>query len=256
MKKKSLKNALAKGKQTYGCWVTMAHPLIPELLKEAGFDWLAIDMEHSSIDLGDLLALIISTEANGMVPLVRVGENNANLIKRVMDTGAHGVIVANIRSADEARAAVQAVKYPPLGRRGVGLYRAQKYGRGFDQYKKWLSTQSIVIVQIEHIDAVNQIEEIFSVDDIDAFLVGPYDLSGSMGKPGALHDPKVEEAVKKVLEAGKRHKITAGYHSVPSDPREAIKRREQGFKFLGFSLDGIFLSDAARTAMSVIKKES
>ena len=125
MKKNSLKTAFAKNKQTYGSWVTLSHPLIPEIMSQAGFDWLCIDMEHSSIELRDILPLLISIENNGLVPLVRVGENNANLIKRVMDAGACGVSVPNVNSTDEAIAAVNAVKYPPVGTRGVGLYRTQ-----------------------------------------------------------------------------------------------------------------------------------
>ena len=254
MKKNLLKTKLAKQEQTIGCWITLAHPLIPEVLAPAGFDWLAVDMEHSSIDLGDLLPLIISIEHSGMVPLVRVAENNPNLIKRVMDAGAYGVIVPNVNTADQAKAAVNAVKYPPQGTRGVGLYRAQRYGQGFEEYKSWLTKESVVIVQIEHIDAVNNIDEIFSVQGIDAFLIGPYDLSGSMGMPGKLTHPKVEAAILKVLAAAKKNKIPAGYHSVSADPQMALMRAKQGFKFLGFSLDSIFLSSAAINAVTVVKK--
>jgi 2-dehydro-3-deoxyglucarate aldolase len=227
--------------------------LIPEILSPAGFDWLAVDMEHSSIDLGDLLPLIISIEANGMVPLVRVGENNANLIKRVMDAGAYGVIVANVNSAKEAKAAVNAVKYPPQGTRGVGLYRAQRYGRQFESYKKWLATDSVVIVQIEHIDAVNSVEEIFSVEGIDSFVVGPYDLSASMGMPGHFDDPRVVAAIVRVLKAAKKHGITPGFHSVSSSVADLKKRKKQGFKFLGYSLDSIILGDAAHSALKQAK---
>ena len=255
MKKNPIKKALQEQVPTYGSWVTLAHPLIPEFLAHAGFDWLTVDMEHSSITLSDLLPMLISIEANDMIPLVRVGENDPNLIKRVMDAGAYGVIVPNVNTSGEAKAAVHAVKYPPLGLRGVGLYRAQRYGRSFESYKKWLEKESVVIIQIEHIDAVNAIDEIFSVDGIDAFIIGPYDLSGSMGKPGALTDKDVEAAVKKVVEAARKHNIPAGYHSVPSDPNEVIKRREQGFVFLGYSLDGIFLQDAAAKGLEKIKSE-
>jgi 2-dehydro-3-deoxyglucarate aldolase len=253
MQKNPLKKALKDGRQTYGSWITLGHPLIPDVLASAGFDWLTVDMEHSSIDLRDLLPLIISIEANGIVPLVRVGENNENLIKRVMDAGAYGVIVPNIKSAREAKAAVDAVKYPPLGKRGVGLYRAQKYGLKFEEYKKWLQKESVVIIQIEHIDAVRQIDDIFSVSGIDGFMIGPYDLSGSMGKPGKFHDSDVEKAIQSVLTAAKRHKITAGFHSVSDDPKEALARRRQGFRFLGFSLDTIILGGAAARALKVIK---
>lgn len=254
MKKNPLKRAMQRNQQTFGCWVTLAHPLIPELLAPAGFNWLAVDMEHSSIDLGDLLPMIISIEANDMVPLVRIGKNDPDLIKRVMDAGAYGVIVPNVNSASQAQAAVDAVRYPPSGRRGVGLYRAQGYGRTFEDYKRWLDKESVVIIQIEHIDAVAAIDDIFSVDGLDGFMVGPYDLSASMGKPGALQDKDVEAAVRKVLDAGKRHHLVAGYHSVSADPALAVLRKRQGFKFLAFSLDSILLQDAASVAMKRIKK--
>ncbi len=253
MKKNSLKSALLVHKQTYGSWITLAHPLIPELYAHAGFDWLAIDMEHSSIGLTELLPMIISIEANNMIPLVRVGDNDANLIKRVMDAGAYGVIVPNVNSAADAEAAVNAVKYPPIGTRGVGLYRAQQYGREFDKYKKWLSEESVVIVQIEHIDAVNNIDEIFKTSGVDAFMIGPYDLSGSLGKPGDFNDPEVIRALQKVMEAAKHYNIPAGFHSVSSDPKEAIKRKKEGYTFLAFSVDTIFLSDAVNNALSILK---
>ncbi len=249
-----LKMKLAKNRQTIGCGVTLHHPLIPEILAPAGFDWLAVDMEHSSIDISSLLPIIISIEHNGMVPLVRVGENNPNLIKRVMDAGAYGVIVPNVNTPEQAMAAVSAVKYPPMGTRGVGLYRAQGYGRKFEEYKKWLAKESIVIIQIEHIHAVNCIDEIFAVAGIDAFLIGPYDLSGSMGMPGELTHPKVEKAITRVMAAAKKRGITAGYHSVSADPQAAYKRIKQGFCFLGFSVDSILLGTAAIETMTVLKK--
>ena len=253
LKKNTLKTAFAENKQTYGSWVTLSHPLIPEIMSQAGFDWLCIDMEHSSIELRDILPLLLSIENNGLVPLVRIGENNENLIKRVMDAGACGVIVPNVNSADEAIAAVNAVKYPPVGTRGVGLYRAQGYGYNFNDYLRWLENESVVIIQIEHIDAVENIDEIFSVAGIDAFIIGPYDLSGSLGKPGVFNDKDVINAIEIVLESGKKHGITAGFHSVSSDPSEALLYKKKGFKLLGFSLDSIFLGDAVISALQKLK---
>ena len=253
MNKISLKKMLADKSQTYGCWVTIPHILIPEILAPAGFDWLVVDMEHSSMELGDLLPLVIAIEKNDMVPLVRVGENNPNLIKRVMDAGAYGVIVANVCSRTEAEQAVSSVKYPPLGNRGVGLYRAQGFGRTFEAYKQWLVEESIVIVQIEHIDAVNNIDEIFSTPGIDGFMIGPYDLSGSIGKPGEFEDPQVTQALDTVMKAAGRHRLSAGFHSVSSNPRDAMRRIRQGYNFLAFSLDSIFLGDAACNALTTLK---
>ena len=160
--------------------------------------------------------------------------DNPNLIKRVMDTGAHGVIVPNVNSADEALQAVNSVKYPPTGNRGVGLYRAQGYGKNFKNYLQWLEKESLVIIQIENIKAVENIDEIFSVKGIDAFLIGPYDLSGSINKPGNFDD-EFKEIIKNILKSGKKHNIPAGFHSVSPDPKEAIKSLKQGYKFLSFS---------------------
>ena len=249
-----LKKALKEQKQTFGSWVTLAHPLIPEILAQAGFDWLTVDMEHSSISLNELLPLIISIEANDVVPLVRVGGNDANLIKRVMDAGAYGVIVPNVNSAQEAKEAVNAVKYPPTGTRGVGLYRAQGYGRRFEEYKKWLDQESVVIIQIEHIDAVNQINDIFAVEGVDTFIIGPYDLSASMGKPGRFNEPDVKKAIQTVLTAAKKYKLPAGFHSVSSSVKELKQREKQGFKFLGYSLDSILLGDTAVNALSEVRR--
>ena len=254
LKKNPLKAKLAAHEQTIGCWVNVGHLLIPELLAPAGFDWLCVDMEHSSIDLGDLLPMIISIEANGMVPLVRVGENDANLIKRVMDAGAYGIVVANVNSVKDAQHAVDSVKYPPYGKRGVGLYRAQGYGFQFEEYKKWLQQESVVIVQIEHKDALKEIDAILSVKGVDGFIIGPYDLSGSMGKPGQFDDPDVKKAIAEVLAAGKRCGLTPGFHSVAFDPKAARERIKQGFKFLAFSADTIILSRAAHQAMGLIRK--
>lgn len=254
MKRNLLKTALQENRQTYGTWVTLAHPLIPEILAPAGFDWLAVDLEHSSIELNELLPLIISIEANGMVPLVRVGENSASLIKRVMDLGAYGVIMPNICSNKQAERAVEAVRYPPLGKRGVGLYRAQKFGRGFEAYKKWLAEESVVIIQIENIEAVEKIDSILTTPGVDALMIGPYDLSASLGKPGALEDLEVKIALDKILSAAARHGIPAGYHSVSSNPQEARRRCEEGYKFLAFSTDAILLGDAAVQGLSGLKR--
>ena len=250
----TLKYKLKNKKTSLGCWLTISHPLIPEILAPAGFDWLCIDIEHTAIDLNELPPLIISIENQKMTPLVRVGENNPNLIKRVMDIGAQGVIVPNINSAEEAIQAVKSVKYPPKGFRGVGLYRAQGYGRDFNKYLRWLEKESIVIIQIENIKAVENIDEIFSVRGIDAFLIGPYDLSGSINKPGNFEDDEFKKIVSIILKSAKKHNIPAGFHSVSSNPKEAIKNLNKGYKFLAFSLDSILLQNAAVNALQKIKK--
>ena len=125
------------------------------------------------------------------VPLVRVMENNRDLIKRFMDAGSHGVVVPLVNSKKDAEKAVSAVKYTPVGTRGVGLRRAQFYSLDFEIYRKWNQENSVVIVQIEHINAVENLEAIMSTDCVDGFIIGLYDLSGSMGCPGNFEDSRV-----------------------------------------------------------------
>lgn len=135
---KSLKTKFVRREITIGSWITIGHQAVAEIMAGAGFDWLTVDMEHSAITLDIAQQLIQTIDLCGCIPLVRVGENNANLIKRVMDAGAYGVIIPMVNTKEDAERAVDAVKYPPIGKRGVGLARAQKYGLGFEEYKKWL----------------------------------------------------------------------------------------------------------------------
>ncbi len=248
-----LKNALSNSKVTIGSWITLAHPAIAEIMAKAGFDWLTIDMEHSAITLYQAQQLIQIVELCDVTPLVRVGENNPNLIKRVMDAGAHGVIVPMVNNKDDAIRAVNAVKYPPKGTRGVGLARAQGYGLMFEKYRKWVNKESIVIIQIEHIEAVDNLEEILSVQDIDGFIVGPYDLSASMGIPGEFEHPQVIEVLNRIMEVSQNYNVVLGFHVIPPDAEEVLKKINEGYRFIGFSLDTLFLGAKCKKELLKIK---
>jgi 2-keto-3-deoxy-L-rhamnonate aldolase RhmA len=252
----SLKARLRNREMTIGSWITIGHPVIAEIMASAGFDWLTVDMEHSAITLVQAQQLIQIIELAGCIPLVRVGANDPNLIKRVMDAGSHGVIVPNINSRKEAEQAVRSVKYPPKGSRGVGLARAQGFGTEFEAYKEWNDKESIVIVQIEHIDAVNDIDNILAVEGVDAFMVGPYDLSGSLGIPGQFENPEFLAAMKKVSDAMTRiHGVAPGFHVVPPDVDLLDTKIREGYTFLAYSLDILFLSENCRRDLKQIKKK-
>ena len=239
----SLKDRLSGKEVTIGSWITLGHPAIGEILAGCGFDWLTIDMEHSAITLAECQDLVRVIELAGCCPLVRVGENDPNLIKRVMDEGAHGVIVPQVNSQEDARRAVASVRYPPEGERGVGLARAQGYGLHFDAYRQWNREESIVIVQIEHIQAVENLGDILSVPGVDGFIVGPYDLSASLGHPGVFSRPEFLQAMERIHRvAGDLPHIPAGFHVVQPDPMEVGKRIEQGYRFIGYSLDTLLLA--------------
>ncbi len=236
-----LKNKLKEKKITIGSWLTIGDCSVAEIMARAGFDWLAVDMEHSAITLSEAQQLIRTVELSGIAPLVRVSENNAICIKRVMDAGAHGVIVPMVNTEEDAARAVNAVRYPPLGKRGVGLARAQRYGLDFAGYRKWVSKNSVTIVQIEHIDAVENLDGILSTEGVDGFIIGPYDLSASLGRPGDFKHPDVVKAMKKIKKISNKYAVSPGFHVIPPDHTEILKKIGEGFKFIGFSLDSLFL---------------
>ena len=249
----SLKDKLSKKELTFGTWMTIGHPAIAEILSTAGFDWITIDMEHSAITLSEAQNLIQTIELSGSVPLVRVSSDDPNLIKRVMDAGAHGVIVPQVNSVKQAEDVVKAVKYPPIGIRGVGLARAQGYGLNFEEYKQWNDNKSIVIIQIENILGVNCWEDILKVKGIDGFIVGPYDLSASLGVPGEFEHPKYLDAIKRINSVIATTNIAAGFHVVPLDPKLVTQRINEGYRFIAYSLDSLFIADSARRDLQIIK---
>lgn len=250
----SLKEKLSRNQVTLGSWITIGHQSVAEIMCTAGFDWLVIDMEHSVIELAEAQNLIGHIHSKGIAALVRVGKNEEVIIKRAMDAGADGVLVPMINSKEDAELAVSHVKYPPQGKRGVGLARAQEYGIGFEKYKEWLNKGSVVIAQIEHIQAVNNIEEIISVNGIDGIIIGPYDLSGSMGFPGEYERTEVKNALKKVEDACKKKNKPMGFHVIQPDHAKAKEKIASGYTFIGFSLDFFFLGNKVREEIQKLKQ--
>ncbi len=252
-KSKVLKVKLKERKLTFGSWITIGDPIVTEVMAKSGFEWLTIDMEHSAITLNVAQNLIRTIDLSGCVPLVRVSENNPRLIKRIMDAGAHGIIVPMVNSKKEAEAAVKAVRYPPEGFRGVGLARAQEYGFDFEGYKNWLKNESIVIVQIEHIDAVKNLRKILSTKGVDGFIVGPYDISGSLGKPGKFDHSEFKKCIKEIMDVANELKKTAGFHVIPPDIKEVQKIMNLGYRFIAISLDTLFLGTLSRNIINDLK---
>ena len=236
-----------------GSWITLGHFSIAEIMVDAGFDWLCIDMEHSVIDYYEAQQLIAIIESKGCVPYVRVGENDSLLIKRVLDAGAKGVIIPMINSEEDAQKAVNAVKYPPIGTRGVGLARAQGYGFNFEKYAERVNDETIIIAQIEHVDAVKNLKEILSVDGIDGTIIGPYDLSGSLGKPGKYEDPEVHQVLERYETISKEIGKPMGYHVIEPDYSLALAKIKAGYTFIAFSLDTLFLGSMCRRQMEKLK---
>jgi 2-keto-3-deoxy-L-rhamnonate aldolase RhmA len=238
---------------TVGSWLSLGSPYVTEIMVKAGFDWLVIDMEHSAANsLSQVQQLVQIIDLGGCIPLVRLPANDPTIIKQVMDAGAHGVIVPMVNTQNEAEEAVEAVRYPPKGTRGVGLWRAQGYGRTFEEYKVWLEQESIVIVQIEHIYGVRKLEEILNVRGVDGFIVGPYDLSASLGVPGDFMHPVVADALQEVENIAKESDKWSGYHIVHPDQNELMEKIERGYDFIAYGVDFTFLTHAIDNEVRIL----
>lgn len=249
-----LKHKLLSGEKTIGSWLTMPSLAISELMAKVGFDWLTIDLEHSSLSIEQAGEMIRIIDLAGVSPLVRLTSNDGNQIKRVMDSGAHGIIVPMVKTKGDAEQAVSSVYYPPKGIRGVGLARAQHYGIGFHEYRDWLEENAIIIVQIEHIDAVNNLEDILSVDGVDGYIIGPYDLSASLGVSGEFDHSSMIEAMNEIYRVATTLGKYGGIHIVEPDTDLLKQSVLEGFTFLAYSVDFRMLDVSARIGMKSFKE--
>jgi len=247
-----LKRNLAAGKVCLGATITINSPTVAEILSHIGLDWLWFEMEHSSLSEGDVLGMLQATNGSSTSTVVRVPWNDKTMIKRALDLGPDGIIVPLVNSKEEAEYAVRAMKYPPWGERGAGLGRAQAYGLHMGEYLETANEEITTILMIEHIKAVESIEEILSVKGVDSIMIGALDLSGSMGILGQTSDPAVESAIQKSLAAAKKAGIPAGI--ITTSPDQTNRRIQEGFTNLITGIDVLFLHGAARETLSKIQK--
>ncbi len=244
------KSKLANGQKLFGTMVTLPTPATAEILAEIGFDWLFVDAEHGPLELSDVLA-ILQAVGDKVPCIVRVPEAAEVPIKKVLDFGAAGVIVPLVNSAQQAQDVVRYAKYAPLGTRGVGLARAHGYGLKFNDYIESANDQTVVIVQAEHSLAVDDIESIVAVPGIDAVLIGPYDLSASLGKMGQIEDPVVTGAIDRVTEVCQAAGMPLGYFGVSGSAVQPYV--ERGYTLIVAGVDTLFLGQAAARLLSELK---
>jgi len=252
MKPNRVKKLLKDGKFTCGSWVSLCSPIGAEVMGLMGFDWVLIDMEHGSGDYQTLLGQLQGLGASGdTVPFVRVQWNDHAVIKRVLDLGAYGVMVPGIRNADEARAAVAAIKYPPEGMRGLAGNRGAKYGQD-PNYVKEANSEIMMILQIENKEAVDNIEAILDVEGIDVAFLGPNDLSGDMGHVGQWEHPEVLEAIAQLNDAANRRNIPLG--TVSRNWEAAKGFIDQGYRFMSLMGDIPFMFQAGKAAVVTFRE--
>ena len=242
---------IAAGKPAFGTLITLDSTETIEALVLCGFDWLFIDLEHGALSLGAAQRLIAVVNRRACV-LVRVPENAPVWIKRVMDLGCDGIIVPQVNSAVEAKAAVDAAKYPPAGRRSVGIGRAHDYGLNFAGYVKTANADTSVIVQIEHIDAVKHADEILAVEGVDGVQLGPFDLSGSMNLLGQVSDPRVQEQLRLARAACKAHRKPFGSFTLTIEGAQA--EVAAGASLVAIGTDVLFMAKAAQQMLEKLRR--
>lgn len=224
-----------------------------EILADVGYDWLFIDAEHGPLGTGEL-ATIIQAVDHRIPCIVRVTTAEEAQIKRALDLGATGIIAPQVNTPEQAAAVVSYCRYAPEGARGVGIGRAHGYGTKFQTYVDKANQETTVIVQIEHIDAVKVVESIVQVPGIDAILLGPYDLSASMGKMGNVDDPEVVEAIDCVATACQNAGLPLGYFGVNAEA--VLPYKEKGCTLLVSGVDSIFMIQSAQRTLNMVKGNS
>lgn len=246
------KTKLKSGRICLGAWVTLSDPLVPEVMSYLGFDWLLIDTEHAPIPLDTLQTMILMMQRGGTPSIVRVPWNDLVMIKQALDVGAEGILVPMIRSADEARRAVEAAKYPPLGVRGFGPRAAADFGRRMTEYASEANDRTVVILQIEHIDAVNDLENILRVPGVDGLFIGPADLSYSMGIPLQWEHPDLIAAIKLVAQKARVAAVPIG-GAVDDTLEETLRWIDWGMQFVTLGVDWQFMRGAATGMLNSVR---
>ena len=202
---------VASGKCASGMVITLTDPVVSEMAGDAGFDFTWIDMEHSPLSITDVAGHIMALRGTNCAPFVRVTDNDTVQIKKVLDLAPAGIIIPMIKTADELNKAVAACRYPPVGVRGCGFRRAVEYGRmDMQEYLKKSADEPLIIAQIEHIEAVRNLDEILAVEQLGSICIGPFDLSGSMNKFASPDDPEVGVVIDLICEKAHKAGVMVG----------------------------------------------
>ena len=241
---------LKRGDTLLGTMVTLASAASAEILAAAGFDWLFIDGEHGPLETRELNE-ILQAVSHKTACIVRVPQAAEVPIKRALDLGAHDIIVPQVNTAEQAADVVRWSRYAPEGARGVGLARAQGYGQTFRDYLRTANDEIAVIVQAEHALAVDNIEAIAHVPGVDAVLLGPYDLSASLGKMGQVDDPAVVAAIRRVTDACRAAGMPLGFFGVTA--AAVLPYAAQGYTLLVAGVDTLYLGAGAKALLNELR---
>jgi len=227
-----------------GSWMQVPHSSIAEIMGQAGYDWVAVDLEHGAISVHQLPNLFQALELGETLPIVRLAQGHFKDCKQALDAGAGGVIIPMIENAEQLRRVRDATRWPPTGSRGVGFSRANLFGKYFEDYIQE-AQQPLLIAMIEHINAINNLDEILKVSGLDAILIGPYDLSASMGITAQFDSPEFITVTKQILSKSKYLGIPCGMHVVKPSLVDLQEKIDDGYRFIAYSIDAVMLQAQA-----------
>mgnify|MGYP003991617933 FL=1 len=240
----NIREKLSSGGTSIGSWMQIPHPSIAEIMGQSNYDWVAVDMEHGAISVHQLPDLFRALELGDTLPLVRLAHSHFKDCKQALDAGAGGVIVPMVESAGQLRKVRDATRWPPSGKRGVAFSRANLFGKNFDEYVEE-ARQPLLIAMIEHVNAIDELNDILRVDGLDAILIGPYDLSASMNLTAQFDHPEFVKAMGDIKRKSEFANIPCGVHVVSPSANDLKEKLSDGYRFIAYSIDSVFLNHIA-----------
>lgn len=246
-----IRKLLDSGLPSIGSWMQIPHSSVAEIIGNAGYDWVAVDLEHGAISAHQLPDLFRSLELGGTLPIARLAQGDSRDCKQALDAGAGGVIIPMIQTAEQLAAIRDYCRWPPAGSRGVGFSRANLFGKYFDAYRKEAQSP-LLVAMVEHITAIENLSEILQVEGLDAIMIGPYDLSASMGLTARFESKQFVEVMSEIRELCEEYAKPCGVHIVIPDIDTLRARIKEGYRFIAYSIDAVFLNQSAQAPEIII----
>ena len=235
-----------KNKISIGGWMQTTEPMIAELLGQRNFDWITLDLEHGTFDTSKLQNLFRAIELNNKLPLARMANHDTKILGQLFDAGCCGIIIPNITRPKDLQNIIKYSSWPPKGSRGVGFSRSNLFGLKFKQYKK-IAQKPFIVAMIENSKAIKHLNKILKVKGLDCVLIGPYDLSASLGIPGDFSSKKFIKTTNLIIKNCKKSKIPVGIHLVDPVKNGISKLKKEGYTFIPYSTDTVLINKALDT---------
>lgn len=241
-----IRQKLINGGNSIGSWMQIPHASIAEIMGQSGYDWIAVDMEHGAISVHQLPDIFRALELGDTLPLARLAQGSSKDCKQALDAGAGGLIIPMVESAKQLQKVVNAAMWPPSGSRGVAFSRANLFGKNFEKYIEE-AQKPLLIAMIEHINALDELDDILKVPGLDAILIGPYDLSASMGLTAKFEEQDFLDTMQAIKIKADKAQVPCGVHVVQPDESELKKKLGDGYRFIAYSIDAVVLEKFIRS---------